>query len=288
VVDDSSLLRLARSGLRCLWRNFAVDTVVDLEVYSRLTTVLSSLTCARNRIGFYLETAFWRKHLHTHLIFFNRWAGSFRWYDAVARLLGAEPAAVELCQRKLRERFGWVEPSSGAARQIAIGHSCSDLGRERMLDERQWLAVFEKALGSGDRGRVLFLGTSPDRDLATRIIQGLSQRFSLVRFDNFCGDLSLADSLRTLASCHEFWGIDSALLHFARLLGLKCVSYWGPTDPMTRLRPVPGLQETVHYGKVPCSPCVHVAEEPPCRGQNVCIQCLFHPKPEYESISWTV
>lgn len=71
--------------------NFGVDTIVDLEVYSRLTTVISTLTCARNRVGFYIEAVFWRKSLYTHLIYFNRFAGTFLWYDAVARLLGVEP-----------------------------------------------------------------------------------------------------------------------------------------------------------------------------------------------------
>lgn len=287
-VDDSSFLRLVGSCLRCLWKNFLVDTIVDLEVHSRLTTVLSSLTCARMRVGFYLEAVIWRKHLHTHLIFFNRFSQTFLWYDAVARLLGAEPASIELCGRRIREYGGLTETPIDSERRIAVGHGCSDLGRERMLDEQQWLAVFEKRLDPAKKATVLFLGDGEDRDLPARIIEKLSGRFASVIFENHCGTLPLADSLRVLAGCREFWGIDSSLLHYARLLGLKCVSYWGPTDPAALLRPIPGLDETLHYGKVPCSPCIHVAEETPCKGNNVCIQSLFNPAGDYESVAWMV
>jgi hypothetical protein len=44
---------------------------------------------------------------------------------------------------------------------------------------------------------------------------------------------------------------------------------------MTRLKYNPDLVERVHYHKVPCSPCIHVAEDPPCHGKNICIQGLF-------------
>jgi ADP-heptose:LPS heptosyltransferase len=287
-VDDSSFLRLVFSGLRCLWKNFLVDTILDLEVYSRLTAVLSSLTCARLRIGFYLQTIIWRKHLYTHLIFFNRFSQTFLWYDAMARLLDAEPASIEMCRRRVCEHLGLTDLPIGSERRIAIGHGCSDLARERMLDEQQWLAVFERRLDPAKKATVLFIGDEEDRDLPARIIEKLTGRFASTVFENLCGTLPLADSLRALAGCREFWGIDSSLLHYARLLGLQCVSYWGPTDPAALLRPIAELDETLHYGKVPCSPCIHVAEETPCKGNNVCIQSLFNPARNYESVAWMV
>ena len=285
-IDDSSAARLVASALRCLWRNLRVDTVVDLEVYSRLTTLLSTLTGARNRVGFYLESVFWRRRLHTHLLFFNRFSGSFHWYDAVARLLGVEPASVEQCRRRLRERFRPGSAQAGAPRRIAIGHGCSDFARERMLDEDQWSVVLERRLPASQPAEVIFLGARDDRPLADRVVERAAGRVPWVCFRNRCGELPLDGSLEVLASCHEFWGVDSALLHYARLLSLRCVSFWGPTDPATRLRHMADLEEEVHYGKVPCSPCVHVAEEPPCRGDNVCVRGLFGGGRAPDSIWW--
>ena len=285
-ISDTSLPRLVSSSLRALRNNFRVDTLVDLEVYSRLTTVLSTLTCARNRVGFYLEAVFWRKLLHTHLIFFNRFSGTFLWYDAVARLLGAEPVAIEECQELSRKRFQLLQMPNPEVRRIALGHSCSDLAHERMLNEQQWLMVFREHLPANEKAVIVLLGTADEREPAARIIDVLAKEFPLLQFRNYCGELSLQDSIGRLATCQEFWGIDSALLHYARLLGLTCISFWGPTNPTTLLRPIPGLNETVRYGNVPCSPCIHVAEEPPCQGNNVCIQSLFDGDKEYDSVLW--
>jgi ADP-heptose:LPS heptosyltransferase len=89
--------------------------------------------------------------------------------------------------------------------------------------------------------------------------------------------MQLAESLSELARASEFWGVDSALLHYARILGVRSLSYWGPTDPRTRLKPVAGLEEEIEYRKIPCSPCIHLAEEAPCGGNNLCIKNLFKP-----------
>lgn len=81
VVADRSMLHLIVSGVRALWACRGIDTVIDFEVYSRLTTVMALFTLARNRISFYMESAFWRQDLATHLIFFNRAAGVYVFYS---------------------------------------------------------------------------------------------------------------------------------------------------------------------------------------------------------------
>jgi ADP-heptose:LPS heptosyltransferase len=92
---------------------------------------------------------------------------------------------------------------------------------------------------------------------------------------NDCGERSLAESVAEIAASDEFWGVDSGLLHYAWLLDTKSVSFWGPTDPRTRLRSTDRSQHEIYYRKVICSPCIHVAETPPCGGNNICIQGLF-------------
>src|SRR5436309_1139345 len=59
----------------------------------------------RNRLGFYLESTYWRRNVHTHLVFFNRASGVFHYYDAMVRLLGAEPAEIADCSRHLAARL---------------------------------------------------------------------------------------------------------------------------------------------------------------------------------------
>lgn len=284
VIDDSSPLRLLGTAFRA-WRGLlGTDTVIDLEVHSRLSTVFSLLTCARNRIGFYLESAFWRRGLHTHLIFFNRFSGSYLFYEKLVELLGATPAGAEACRQHLLAGLPAPEPNVPQY-TVCIGCACSDLSRERMLAPEHWRKVLLDNAGTGAARRFVFLGGSSDRDDAERIQLSLRAEMPAHRYVNRCGELSLPQSIAVLAAADEFWGIDSGLLHYARLLRKRCLSFFGPTHPDTLLKPFPGLEERVVYRKVPCSPCVHIAETPPCRGNNVCIKNLFESK-EGEELEW--
>jgi len=279
VVDDSGLLRLVRTAFLTWLRCFRVDTVIDFEVHSRLSTVFSVLTCARNRLGFFLHDVFWRRGLHTHLIFFNRFSGSYFFYEKAMALLGADPADLAECGRRVRGNLPAVAAGRPRGR-VCIGAACSELARERMLTPEHWRRVFLDRADGADGRDFVFLGVARDRELADTIIEKARAALPQHRYENRCGELTLPGSLAELADASEYWGIDSALLHFARLFGLRCVSFWGPTDPATRLRPVAGLEEEVVYRKLPCSPCVHLAETAPCGGNNLCIRNLFEPPRE--------
>ena len=275
-IDYSSVLKLLITSAAAYWRTFRCDTIVDLEVHSRLTTVFTLFTAARNRIGFYLYEAFWRRKTYTHMIFFNTFSGSYEFYDKMFQLFSVYPSSNDEC----REHILQVLPETEKPKKyrICIGHGCSDLSMERMLNVSNWERVFHNRLDKFFEGEVIFLGAQQDRELAAGIIDRLSSGFVNIEFINLCGKTSLGESLSVLSLSSEFWGVDSALNHYARLFRVKCVSFWGPTDPKSYLRNIPGLQEEVVYCKIPCSPCIHVTETPPCMGDNVCIQNLFNDK----------
>src|SRR5262249_31046241 len=83
--DDSVSTLIADAGL-AIAKLFCCDVVVDLEPHSRLTTVFSLLTCARNRVGFFTTISFWRRNLATHLLFFNITNPVYQFYDQIATL----------------------------------------------------------------------------------------------------------------------------------------------------------------------------------------------------------
>jgi ADP-heptose:LPS heptosyltransferase len=279
VIDDKTLSSLFRSAAR-LWRRiFLIDTILDFEVYSRLTTVLSTLTCARNRIGFYLENTFWRERLATHLVFFNRFAGSFHFYESAVAATGAKPVGLAEAGLHVARSMG-IEvlepPTAGrvtavtATHRICIAPACSDLGKERMLAGSQWARVLPRLVG--DATEVAILGGPGDRGIADSLIVHGKSVLPEIAWINACDGRSLRESLNLLAGCARVIAIDSSILHFARLFGIPSISFWGPTDPVTRLKQAKGLDEEVWYEKVSCSPCIHVAETPPCQGKNICIE----------------
>jgi ADP-heptose:LPS heptosyltransferase len=276
IIDVRGPAGVVRSGVATWLRTLRADCIVDLEVHSRLTTVFTTLTMARNRVSYWLEDIFWRRGLASHLVFFNGSSGSFYFYDRLGELFGSPIASREECRSALlaacRVDEGLtrsVDPS-----RVCVGFACSDLGQERMLAPEHWTKVFRDHARSHHR-TFDFLGGRGDRARADAIIAAVQPIFPDLALRNRCGEMSLRDSVELLAQSREFWGIDSGLLHLARILGLRCVSYWGPTDPATRLRENWQLDEVVHYRKIACSPCVHTTEEPPCRGDNRCIKGLF-------------
>ena len=286
IIDVGSTWRILTSALRVWWQTLHADCIVDLEVHSKLTTVFTTLTMARNRVSFWLEHIFWRRGLASHLVFFNRSSASYHFYDRIGELFGAPIADQAACRAALTMTCGVPSPVLRIPGQICVGFACSDLGQERMLSTEQWAHVARANLRPGHRTLAL-LGTPSDRGQADAIIARLGAEFPQLTFRNLCGEMTLRESVATIFASDEFWGIDSSLLHFARIAGRRCVSYWGPTDPATRLRDGWQVDEVTHYRKVACSPCVHTSEEPPCRGDNRCIQGLFDPSIAGAPLGWT-
>lgn len=271
LIDQSTIWGFFSSIAKVIANNFKSDTLVDLEVHSRFSTLISVFTSARNRIGFFKENSFWRRGIYTHVLFFNLFSEKYDIYDSVAMLLGAQPASWEECEKLMRKS---IPESSLIGQYIAVGGSCSETSLERMLNAEQWVRILDRVNPS--KMPVYFLGGASDRAMIENMMTTLQGRGYQV--SNLCGNLPLEQSVAVIARAQKFLGIDSSLNHYARLLNVDTETFWGPTDPRTLLRPRASLREVVHYRKVSCSPCIHLADTPPCQGHNICIGALFDSK----------
>lgn len=273
VIRDGSIFVLIVDVLRLCYRLIFVDIFIDMEVHSRLSAVLGILMFARNRVGFYTEVSFWRKNIFTHLIFLNKYSGIYYFYDQLANLLGAPiPSYAESSQIFKTMLGANAAPREKVGlRRIGVAVGCSQLGQERMLNHLEWLAILREKQSEMSDVEFHFLGAGEEKKFVDSLVGIAGTGLHLL---NQCGLFSLRESVELLAQLDELICIDSSLLHIARLLGIGTTSYWGPTDPATRLRP--GLaKDIIHYSKLPCSPCVHIAAEVPCRGVSLCIRFLF-------------
>jgi len=274
IVDhDRGLLPLMWTLTVSCFRLLGSDTVIELEVYSRLTTIISLLLLARNRLSFYQDDILWKRHLATHLLFFHQESGVYHFYDQLFGLIGVAPAPAAEIERHLRSGLarspGRGEPSGET--RIAVGHTCSAFAPERQLSAQSWKNVLCSRFL--DRQGIVFEFHGGERDspFADEIIAALSSALPKARFRNRCG-CSFGEMIAAFSNSDEFWGIDSAPLHIARALGLKTTSYWGPTTPAMMMRDLDPGRDTVVYRKITCSPCVHIAMAAPCRGNNLCIK----------------
>jgi len=282
-LDDRSFRALVMSGFRALRFCLGTDTVIDLEIYSYLSTVLGIVTLARNRLGFFFEETGFRQKLHSHRILFHPGSPLYCHYDRIASMLDADIVPPRVCADHIRATLG-ISPrtvQTTANRRIAVGCGCSGLSEERKLAPVQWSRHVFAATTDNER-EVIFLGSSDDTAEVQKVIAAVRELGSTGwrgKLSDLSGTMPLHESLRVLADCDEFWGIESSLLHYARLFGLRIKGFLGPTHPM-RLRRIDGLVETIHYRKTLCSPCIHLVSVPPCHGDNRCMKWLFEERRE--------
>jgi ADP-heptose:LPS heptosyltransferase len=271
ILHDRSVGTLIRSAVRLALRVGSIDTIIDLEMYSRLSACLTLLLCSRNRLGFFTDQFRTKKFIFTHLLFYNSTQPRTLFYNQLGREVGATPATAEQCASVLK---GSLQVKDRDESLLCVGVGCSEFAKERQLTPQQWLGYFQRNFNSDFWNKIYFLGSAEDSELASKTVEAI-RNLGDFEIEVLCGKLSLSESIRVLGSSGAFWGVDSGLLHYARILGIKTVSFWGPTAPTSRLLPSQEGMDVVHYAKVLCSPCVHHTETPPCRGRNICMQANF-------------
>src|SRR5690606_16214387 len=108
-------------------------------LYSFYSSILATLSCARNRAGFYRKSTEFKDGLFTHLIFFNTGMPVEALYLQMAIAAGAgsgddtpEDVSIAILEKD-RDEFsvfakGWLEPGD---RLLAVNPNASDLCLER-------------------------------------------------------------------------------------------------------------------------------------------------------------
>ncbi len=274
LVNTTRLLPFLFTSLKAVHKSWRADAFINFEIHSKLTTVFSCLSCARNRIGFYHETNSWQRDVITHLFFYNITSPVYVNYNQVAIALGAaiisyKEVSQYFAQRNYTGKIDARLPNGN----VVLAPFCSDLGKEREFSSADWGAILLGKYGNG-LNELIILGGSGDKTRAETLANVLQNTLPHTTIINKAGQTTLYESVEIICGASEFLTIDSGLNHIARLMGggLKICSFWGPTDPTTRLAPFPDITETVVYEKLFCSPCVHVVSVPPCKGNNICMK----------------
>lgn len=282
LVQPRSFPTLALSGLKALGRAFRCDVCVDLEPHSFLAAVFTALTLGGRRLGFVKANELYRAGAYTEALFFNPHAPIYAFYDQMAGLFDAKPAAVEECRQRFEAQAQGSGPSAlppNAQRPVLyLAPFCSDFAPERMMPNELWVRLLNER--AKNQPMTILLGGAPaDFDKGEALKLTLNRELPLAQVLNLCGARSLMQGIEDIRAADAFWGINSGPLHIARFLGKPCRSFWGPTNPFHRLRVVPGLEEETVYLGFACSPCIDSVEESPCRGNNLCMKLLLDPPP---------
>lgn len=298
LIDDSSIGKLVISCLKCIFiLRKDTEATIDLELHSRITTILATLSMVRTRLGLTDSHSLWRKRIYTHSLYVNSSTSAYAAYDAISSLWGNNIIDRSDLYKYLKMKL--QSPNINLpVPYISLGVGCSAFGKEREAPLDFWKKLITQILQTTSYS-VVFIGGPEDQKLSDKIIESLDSNLK-TRLHNFCGTMALEKSLSILDQSTFFIGIDSALLHFSMMLGISTIGLWGPTHPQSRLKFK--SQSDLHiYHNLSCSPCVHVTETPPCQGKNVCMNfepniknIMDHinincPQPlsyEYEQLVW--
>jgi ADP-heptose:LPS heptosyltransferase len=276
-VNDSGLSALALSSwsmLRRLWK-LRPDLFIDLETYSYYSTAIATMSCARNRVGFYRLERNIRMGVYTHMMFFNARAPIAQSYLQMARLVGCRDIIAQLypfrvddadlasMRRKLERQVGEsFEPF------VVINPNASDLRIERRWPADRFIALIRSLSERFPTHRFLLIGSVSEAAYVGEIYR----RLELPHEDqviNTAGRLSLGELFALISRSELVVTNDTGPMHIAFSLGRPTVSLFGPASP-SQYGDNPnafGLYKNLY-----CSPCVHDFLVPPCGGDNQCMK----------------
>jgi len=265
-------LRLVRTGspvqFACdvlgnlIWlRRHRTEAVVDLEFFSKFSTLVSFLTGARVRVGYHLND-FWRYSLLTHPIYFNYYRRLGDVYEQAGRQLDVQiadhrldrieppPDARRHVVEALRES-GWAP----GRRLLGVNVNASDLSRERRWPIDRFGAVITELLERHSDLHVVLTGSPAEQPYTISLLAYVPEPLRERLFVG-AGLWSLDEFLAALLLFDGFITNDSGPLHLAAAQGTPMVSLWGPTRPGFFAPRVDSNR--ILYADYHCSPCVNM------------------------------
>ena len=270
----TSIIRTSYLVLRSLWEK-KPDLYIDLEAYSYFSTALATMSCSRNRFGFYRVERNIRMGVYTHMMFFNTRAPIAHSYLQMARLAGCKVIIEKLypfiitesdrmsCRRKLATLTGKVQGNF-----IILNPNASDLRVERRWPAKYFIELIHN-LHSLYPDKIFFLIGSADEFTWVNSIFLLLNQNTRDRVFNTAGLFTLYELFALIEISELVISNDTGPMHISFALEKPTVSLFGPASPSQY-----GQNSNAFgvYKNIYCSPCVHDFLTPPCRGDNQCMK----------------
>lgn len=292
-IRENNLLVFALDTLRFLFwtRKKGIDSVVDLELFSRFTALLVILCGARLRVGFhgFHNEGLYRGNFLTHRVLYNPYMHISRNFMSLIYALHSTtndiPSPKVACGPVELQKVVIPEGDKKALRQVVKKHCplyLADKHRivlvnpnaSEMLIQRRWpvdyyVELIKQILDYNENILVLITGDPRERIEAERIKTAVGHP----RVFNFAGAIGFLQ-LPALYAISEFMITnDSGPAHFAAITLLPTYVFFGPETPLL----YSSLGETTPiYAGFSCSPCVSAYNhrKTPCR-DNKCLQAIL-------------
>ncbi len=273
-------------------RKKGIDTVVDLELFSRFTALLSGLSGCCRRVGFYAfhNEGLYRGELLTHRIAYNPHIHIAKNFIAMINALLSEEKEVPYSKKRVEDselilpqyRCPPDEPAhmrkllakytgtviAKQAHLVLINPNASELLPQRRWMRSRYEMLIEKILAHRQDVLVLITGAPGERDEAAE----MCARIGSDRCLNCAGALKLAELPILYSMAALMVTNDSGPGHFSAITPLPTFVLFGPETPA--LYGSLGNSTPIFAG-LTCSPCVSAANhrKTPCT-DNKCLQAI--------------
>lgn len=291
---EDSLWTLMRDAIRYLiWcRKNAIDTAVDLELFSRVSALLTGFSGAVNRVGYhnFHGEGLYRGDLLTHKVSYNPHIHIAKNFMALIHALAAEKTEVPFSKvlitddaiRLNQVQFSDEEKASIVSKISAcypsynpqqhplflINPNASDLLPQRRWPKANFVQLMQQLLESYEEALILITGAPNEQAEA----EALRLQVGHARCVNFAGQLKLLQMPILYTIARLMVTNDSGPGHFSAITPLKTYVLFGPETP--KLYGSLG-NSTPLFAGLACSPCVSAANhrKTPCR-EPVCMDAI--------------
>jgi ADP-heptose:LPS heptosyltransferase len=297
-IDASSLGGLIKDTLRFLIvaRQRQIDTVIDLELFSRFTALLTGLCGARRRVGYHIfhGEGLWRGFMLTRKVHYNPHIHITKNFlslihaafakeievpfskiqipDSEVRLEQAviDPEALQ----KVRERIeklakeSSLQYTSGKNRLILINPNASDLLPQRRWAQQRFSELIQAVHTKYPHDLILITGSPAEFTYVEKVRTVANIQNAL----NFAGQVSFSELPPLYTLSDVMVTNDSGPGHFSAVTPLRTVVLFGPETPALYGSVGNSIAITANLA---CSPCVSAANhrKTPCK-DNVCMQAI--------------
>lgn len=291
-IDDAGIISMAFSTFNLIKNllKIKVDIFMDLEVYSRYSTCISIMSCARNRYGFFRHDIHWHIGVYTHMLYFNNQKNISEIYLQLSKYLtrsGNNYKSLpsfnfrEDNKKEVEDYFLKNLKRKEKDLYIGINANASELALERRYPPAYFIELIENLLNIKNV-YIFLIGSPSERQYLEKEIYNKLNAKNRDKVFLTAGLFSLNGSIYLLSKFDLFITTDSGPLHFAYAQNINIISVWGPCSHF-------------HYGiknykndiaintNAYCSPCIHLTIRPPCRGHNICLQKIY-PKIIYDKV----
>ena len=287
-VRNNSLIKMLLDSLRALikLRKIKIDTVIDCELFSRISSIYSFLSGARIRVGFHPHTqeGLFRGEFINRPVLYNPYHHISQQFITLAEAIDSEtiPKAkrlpvsnklrvfplkvseteIENASRRFRRDFPDI-----ADKKLVLLYVGGGLLPIRAWPLENFCVVARDLIRKGYAVGVI--GLEEDKKLAKEILAKCSN-------DN-CIDLTgYTKSIRELMIIFHFASLlitnDGGPGHFAAMTPIAAIILYGPETPL--LYGPLSSNSFSFYVPLSCSPCLtaYNHRNSPCDGDNVCLK----------------